>query len=165
MHNLSFSKLADQLQGMELTHVWRGYGSALFLEFGKLTQGERSDGSPGQPEGVVSIGIEWSWRIEHGLSIACGSWSDDERWEPAFERLRNQHVKQLQLFGRLPEIALSLSDDLHVLSFSTTDGDPAWSIVDRRKSDHVWFSVREGQIHEVIEPKRGSVTPPPTRFQ
>lgn len=147
-HLSSFSALTKQLQGMELTYLWQGHGSALFLEFGELTPRQRRDGSPSHPEGLISIGIEWSWRTEHACSIACGSWSEHEHWEATFDLMRNQHVEQLQLFGRLPEIALSLSGNLHILSFSTTDGQPQWSLIDRRTADHVWFSVRDGKLHE-----------------
>jgi hypothetical protein len=50
--------------GMEVTHVWRGYGSALFLEMGKLTPQMRRDGTPGNPKGEMELMIEWNWRIE-----------------------------------------------------------------------------------------------------
>jgi hypothetical protein len=108
---------------------------------------QRRDGSPGHSEGEVSLGIEWSWRIESANAIVCGSWSDEELWEPTFQLLRNRKIEQLKLFGRLPEISLSLSGDLHLLSFSTTDGQPQWSIADRRGNDHVWYSVRDGQLN------------------
>ena len=71
--------------GMPVSHSWRGYGSALFLEFGNLTAQLRNDGSPWlrkdgsalHPNGEVTLMIEWSWRIEDEHSIICGSWSDD----------------------------------------------------------------------------------------
>lgn len=143
----TFLALAAQLEGMEVTHLWRGHGSALFLEFGALAPRQRRDGSPGHPEGEVSLAIEWSWRIESANAIVCGSWSDEKLWEPTFQLLRNRKVEQLKLFGRLPEVSLSLSGDLHLLSFSTTDGQPQWSVADRRGNDHVWFSVRDGQLN------------------
>lgn len=108
----SFLALAAQLEGIEVTHLWRGHGSALFLELGTLAPRQRRDGSPGHPEGEVSLGIEWSWRIESANAIACGSWSDEKLWEPTFQLLRNRKVEQLKLFGRLPEVSLSLSGDL-----------------------------------------------------
>lgn len=143
----SFLALAAQLEGIEVTQLWRGHGSALFLELGTLAPRQRRDCSPGHPEGEVSLGIEWSWRIENANAIVCGSWSDEKLWELTFQLLRNRKVEQLKLFGRLPEVSLSLSGDLHLLSFSTTEGQPQWSIADRRGNDHVWFSVRDGQLN------------------
>jgi len=32
--------------GITLAHTWRGYGSAIFFEFGRLTPQQRRDGSP-----------------------------------------------------------------------------------------------------------------------
>ena len=113
------------VRGLAVAHVWRGHGSALFIELGMLTPRTRSDGSPGEPEGEISLMIEWSWRIEDGRSIACGSWSDEDLWPPAFARLIGCTVGDLSTFGRLPEVMLSLSDDLRVTSFMTAEGDPA----------------------------------------
>jgi hypothetical protein len=57
--------------GMPVSHFWRGYGSALFLEFGLLSAQLDKDGSPRlrrdgtsrNPLGEVTLMIEWSWRI------------------------------------------------------------------------------------------------------
>lgn len=74
----------EAAKGMAVSHIWRGHGSALFIEFGELTSGtrKRGDGSPGPLEGQIGLMIEWSWRIEDERSIVCGSWSDDELWKP-----------------------------------------------------------------------------------
>jgi hypothetical protein len=76
--------------------------------------------------------IEWSWRIERGNSILCGSWSEESLWQPAFDVLVGQEVVRVSTVGRLPELALSLSDHLHVASFMTAEGDPSWTLFDRR---------------------------------
>lgn len=145
-HN-SFALLTDNMIGTEVTHVWRGHGSALFLELGKLTPRIRRDGTSGNPEGEFTIGIEWSWRIEDAKAIICGSWSDEKMWEASFEQLRKQRVKKLELFGRLPEIELTLDKGIRLLSFSTTDGQPQWGVTDRRNVPHTWFSIRNGALH------------------
>jgi len=56
--------LAVSLVGKPISHVWRGYGSALFIGFGSLRSIAKRDGSSSNPEGDVSLGGEWSWRIE-----------------------------------------------------------------------------------------------------
>jgi hypothetical protein len=45
---------------LPVSHIWRGHGSALFLEFGLLQPRTKRDGSLGFPEGEMSLMIEWS---------------------------------------------------------------------------------------------------------
>ena len=45
------------LRGEPVTHAWRGYGSAIFLEFGALRERPRRDGTPGSPEGDLGLMI------------------------------------------------------------------------------------------------------------
>jgi hypothetical protein len=142
-----FASFAASLVGLPISHVWRGYGSAIFIELGELFPRSNRDGSAGHPEGEVSLGIEWSWRIEDHAAIRCGSWSDEALWEPALDTLRGARVAQCELFGALPEIALTTDTGVRFLSFSTTDGQPQWHFVDRRDGPERWFTVREGQLH------------------
>ena len=71
-----FSEFTTPLLGLPVTHIWRGAGSAIFLEFGELHPTTWRDGSTGNPKGEWAIMIEWSWRVEGRKSILCGSWSD-----------------------------------------------------------------------------------------
>lgn len=71
---------AAPLIGLPVAHSWRGYGSAIFLEFGALTAQTRMNGTPANPRGEMGLMIQWSWRIEGRRSILCGSWSDEARW-------------------------------------------------------------------------------------
>jgi len=85
--------------------------------------------------------IEWSWRIEGKRRIWCGSWSDEERWKPIFNKyLLNAKVSSLFLFGRLPEIDLGISNGLHLVSFMTSEGDPEWGLTQRNNAET--FSLR-----------------------
>lgn len=143
----AFEALAASLIDERIAYLWRGYGSAIFIEFGELTQTKNRDGSRGHPEGQVSLGVEWSWRMEDDATIICGSWSEDDLWEPSLARLRDRRVKSIKLFGRLPEIELSTDRGDRFLSFSTTDGQPQWHLVDRRTEVAQWFSVRNGGLH------------------
>lgn len=54
---------------LPVSHVWRGHGSALFIELGELAPTRRRDGSPGHSEGEIGLMVEWSWRIEDERSI------------------------------------------------------------------------------------------------
>ena len=142
-----FDTFAQTLVGLPISHVWRGYGSAIFLEIGNLTPRSKRDGSPGNPEGEVSLGVEWSWRIEDQGSILCGSWSEEDRWEAALDLLRGAQITRCELFGALPEVMISTAAGFRFLSFSTTEGQPQWHLIDRRNGATRWFTVREGQVH------------------
>ena len=143
----AFDSFAATMIGLPVSHVWRGYGSAIFIELGALAPRTDRDGSPGHPEGEVSLGVEWSWRIEDTIAIHCGSWSEEDRWEPAFDTLRHARIARCELFGALPEVAITTDTGIRFLSFSTTDGQPQWHLVDRREGPDRWFTVREGQLH------------------
>ena len=133
---------------MSLTHTWRGAGSAIFFEFGALTQRTRRDGSTGQPQGELSAMIEWSWRVEGGSSIIFGSWSDDTVWESVLLQLRGSTVTNLEVFGKLPELVIELSNGRRIVSFMTSDGDPSWALFDRRSTPTKWLRVRDGNLVE-----------------
>lgn len=146
----------DPLIGLPLSHLWRGHGSAIFLEFGRLTASIRTrrDGTPYDPEGEFGLMIQWSWRVENTASILCGSWSEESLWEPTFDLLRNKTVAELSVVGRLPEIVIALSEGLYVSSFMTAEGDPQWALFDRRNATLRTLSVQEGRLRLENRPKR-----------
>ena len=143
----AFALLAATLKGEPISHVWRGYGSAIFIEVGNLRPRSRRDGEPGNPVGEVTIGVQWSWRTEDQSSIRCGSESDDDRWEPALSLLRGARISECKLFGALPELMITTEAGVRFISFSTTDGQPQWHVVDRRDPSVCWFTVRDGRLH------------------
>lgn len=134
------------LIGLPLSHLWRGHGSAIFLEFGRLTPQTRRTGAAGNPSGEFGLMIEWSWRIENRTSILCGSWSGEGLWEPTFDLLRNRAVVDLSVVGRLPEVIVALAEDRYVSSFMTAEGDPRWALFDRRGDTLRTLSVRDGSL-------------------
>ncbi len=146
--HLLLPPIEQALQGLAVSHVWRGHGSAIILEFGVLTPSVRRDGSNGEPAGQYGLMIQWSWRIEDQTSILCGSWSDEALWEPTFQRLLGRSVTGLAAFGRLPEISLSLEGSLQVVSFQTSDGDPQWALFDRTSEVPRTIFSRGGRVLE-----------------
>ena len=146
----------DSLIGLPLSHLWRGFGSAIFLEFGRLTPSTRTrrDGSSHNPRGEFSLMIEWSWRIESATSILCGSWSEEHLWEQTFDLIRNKSVVDVSALGRLPEIVVSLTEDRFVSSFMTAEGDPSWALLDRRGDAVRTLHVRDGSLKTEVLPER-----------
>lgn len=130
-----------------MSHVWEGYGTALFLEFGVLTpRPPRSDGSPSNPDGEMGLMLEGGWRLEGRRSILCGSATDAARWQRALGRLRGATVIGATLVGRLPEIDLELSTGWHVVSQTTTGGGPRWTLFDHRGAGCRWLTVEHGRL-------------------
>jgi hypothetical protein len=142
-----FAEFSKPVIGLPVSRVWQGYGSAIFLEFGKLHSTLKRDGQPGSPRGEWSLMIEWSWRIEGKRRIWCGSWSDGERWPRAFARLQNGNVASLDLIGRLPEIHVTLTNGLHLLSVMTAEGDPAWALIRRQDGATRSVGVAAGRLY------------------
>jgi len=148
MSDLLFEKYRTALLSLPLSSIWRGHGSALFLEFGELRGTTRRDGSAGHPRGRYSVMIEWSWRIEDESSILCGSWSDENDWLPVLARLEGQTVETVALFGRLPELSIKLSGQNHVVSFMTASGQPAWTVFDNTGEEQQFLHVENGRLRE-----------------
>lgn len=144
--DMDFDSFTQPLIGLPVSNVWRGHGSALFLEFGALDAPRvRKDGSAAPAGGQMSLMVEWSWRIEGRHSIIAGSWSDERTWSRAFRCLTGATVREAKLFGRLPEIELVLSNDARLLSFNSP-GDPCWMLFDRRRHQERWCGVRLGAL-------------------
>jgi hypothetical protein len=130
---------------MPVSAVWRGGGSAIFLEFG-----EGPDAAPQEAgerrTGAFTLMIEWSWRIEGETKILAGSFSEDHVIEEALYGCAGRRVASVELFGRLPEVAVTLSGGRRVLSFMTAGGDPEWTIFDNRRPGSRWVHAVGGAL-------------------
>lgn len=141
-----FDKFTRDLTNQPLSHVWTGYGSALFLDFGTLAPTVLRDGRDGEPLGEMSVMVDFGWRIEGRKSIICGSWSDDDKWERGFSVIRNQHLASISPFGRLLEIDLAFSNGAHCVIFNSGQGYPEWAIFDRRAGKCRTLHVQFGKL-------------------
>lgn len=121
----------EALVGKPVSHVWQGMGSAIFIEFGQLTTRQRRDGEPGQLYGELTLMIKWSWRFERNYSILGGSWSSPRRWPGMYRKLIGSTVSKVEIFGYLPEIVVSLSNGLRIVSFMTAESQPEWTVLTR----------------------------------
>jgi hypothetical protein len=142
----------NALVGLPLSHLWRGYGSTICLEFGVLTPLHRRSGEAANPLGELGLMIQWSWRIENTSSILCGSWSEESLWATTFDLLRNREVIELSTVGRLPEVVVALTDSFYVSSFMTAEGNPGWALFDRRDGALRTLSVLDGRLKLDVAP-------------
>jgi hypothetical protein len=151
MNGHLFEARRQRLRGMELTYAWKGYGSAYFLEFGDLKYGFFPNGKHRNfPNGEMSVFLSWSWRVECGNNIVCGSWSDDDDWKTVFDGLLGATIVDVTHFGRLPEIEIELSNGFRLLSFMTVEDGPDWSISSRKPdgTKEMYLQWREGAFIE-----------------
>jgi len=124
------------LKNQIISHVWRGHGSAIFLELGKLKENKKGK----NPSGEYTIAIEWSWRIENRSSIILGSWSEDYEIDKITSILKGLTIQNLTFFSRLKELKIKLNKDHWLLSFATNKGNPEWSI----KNKNAWLYFKKG---------------------
>jgi hypothetical protein len=147
-----FDKLVQPLIGLEVTRVWRGFGTALFIELGKLSKksyrlknGKWNSFLVGQ----YSIFIGWDWRVEHSKSIYFGSDSTEKCISKRYSQLNGKFVTAVYYEGRLPELVVELSDRLWIHSFqipSTSDTQPTWYIDLRSKKPRQFIRSHLGKL-------------------
>jgi hypothetical protein len=142
-----FHALTRPLIGMPVSHTWRGFGSAIFLELGALTTHNRTSRGRGEytyQEGEVSLMLEWSWRVESPGAIQFGSWSTNPRITRGVASLQGHTILGVELEGRLPELVLTLDRKRWLHTFMTAEGQPVWAI---RMPDQAWLGVNRGHLH------------------
>jgi hypothetical protein len=149
MTQSSFEIGAARLVGKRLEHLWKGYGSHLFLEFGTLTPGAaRKDGSPKNPLGEIGATLGARWRICGRQSVLCGSDNDEADWERGFSAIRKQTVMTVSVLGQLPEIQMTFENGASCTSFTAMCGQPDWAVFDRTFDPHVTVHCQQGRIEE-----------------
>jgi hypothetical protein len=135
-----FQKLTRPLVGMRLSKVWRGFGSAVFFEFGKLNlNGTRR----GKGEGTAMV--EWSWRVEKVRSVMFGSFSGERKIANGLQSLVSRKILDVVVEGRLPEIIIHLSGGLFIHSFTTMEGHPEWTLF---LPSNICLSSRLGRLEK-----------------
>jgi len=110
--------------GKAVSRVWRGNGSAIFLEIGELADNK----------GELTVMIEWSWRVENEQEIEFGSWSEESEFSKLLQNLKGLALNRVSFQSRLPEVVLELSGNKWVCSFSTVEGDPEWALITPTKT-------------------------------
>jgi hypothetical protein len=141
-----FATLAAPAVGLEVAHTWQGYGSAVFLELGRL---RRVRGQT-NPWGEFSVMVEWSWRVESARRVQFGSWSRDRRIASGVASLAGRTVTELGVEGRLPELVVGLSGGRWLRSFMTAEGQPHWTLFLPSRD---WVCVQRGVLVRSGKPR------------
>jgi hypothetical protein len=150
MHNAveTFHQIAHALKGARISHVWRGYGSALFVECGRLSESQvsRKDGSSGNPKGQWSIGLECDWRIEAESCVVCGSHDEKATWAKTLASLVDDDIASVEMFGDVAELRVTLHSGKKLLTFALDHSGPEWSLTDNGQEPAVWVYWSDGSL-------------------
>ena len=133
--------LVQQLVGLPVSLPWKGYGSAIFLELGKLAPPERS---ARHDTGEACISLEWDWRVEEGAAVLYGSSNSRPDIMCGIESLRGSSIEKILIHGQVPELFIQFSNAQRLMSAVMVTGDPEWSI---RLSDTHWMSCEGGVVY------------------
>lgn len=151
-----FHNLTRPLIGLPVSKTWRGFGSAIFFEFGELTihQKQRENGIMRESaQGQSGVMLEWSWRVERPKSILFGSWSHNRTITSKLAKLQGLTILEIAIEGRLPELVIQLSGGHWVHSFSTVGGQPEWCLfLDREATDTRWITSNIGKLVSTTQP-------------
>ena len=145
------------LAGLRISRPWKGYGSAIFLELGELSEIRSFRG--GSVTGQACISIEWDWRLELGSSVVVGSSDSGTAIHERLKLLRDHTITSLEVVGEVPEIHVRLSTGHVLRSMAMLKGDPQWSI---RTDKDRWLYVKNGElvvgngVEEISEPENES---------
>ncbi|WP_035612695.1 DUF3027 domain-containing protein [Haloferula sp. BvORR071] len=135
-----FEALVRPLIGLEVSLLWKGYGTAIFLELGVLGPPSRPGG---RGNGEACIAIEEDWRVETQRAVAFGS--SDSRGEIAagIASLQGSLMTAISFAGRIRELLVEFSNGQGLRTMVMTRRDPEWSI---RLPDGRWLGVEAGRI-------------------
>ena len=117
--------------GKRVASIWKGHGTAIFLELGRLHRTAPVRGEKMRSRGDVTLTIEWSWRIEGPRSIVVGSFDSPRKIESKIRCLEAMRIETISITGRLPELYVAFSDNRWLHSFATEAGQPEWALLFR----------------------------------
>lgn len=140
-----FPELVEPLIDLPISRPWKGYGSAIFFELGKLTPQLTSYGKRRKAyfKGQAGISIYWDWRVGNGTRVIFGSSDSGPEIADGMKELQNLTISNITLDKELLEITVRFSNGNFLKSMTMTKGYPQWSI---RLSDEKYLGVKNGQL-------------------
>lgn len=119
--------------GLRLSHIWEGYAARIFLQFGRLAEHVRLDGSSGQPRGEFELTNvhSWSgWELSiqgNPIATSQGRWPIRER---ILKRLLiGRRLQSIQIDARTRSTRLTFTRGLVLSTDSLAncpDREPHW---------------------------------------
>ena len=91
-----FEAVISVLQTLKISHAWKGYGSAIFLELGPLRQQETRNNA----RGASTVAIYWDWRVESDLQILGGSSHTGRHIQETLKSLIGAEISAISIWMR-----------------------------------------------------------------
>lgn len=136
------------LQGLEVSLAWKGFGSAIFLELGRLSANRNERGR--YEKGEACLAVEWDWRVESASSVLFGSSNTGPEIEVGIHGLQGSRIDDIAVVGTAPEIAALFSNGKCLRSMVMRSGDPQWGI---KLPSGSWLSAKSGVLWMDAEPE------------
>jgi hypothetical protein len=122
----AFRTVTASIRGLPVSRPWKGYGSAIFLELGQMTNDplgrERHD------RGEVSIKAEWDWRVEAKGCVLYGSSNSRPKIANGIAGLQDKTITDLIVEGEVPELVVTFDNGQVLRTMAMVGGDPQWSV-------------------------------------
>jgi len=121
-----FNTLVQPMRGLPVALPWTGYGTAIFLELGKLLplQSPRRRHAKGE----YAVEIDWDWRVEKGDTILFGSSNSRPEIDVNLSSLQSAVIRSLTLSGNVPELTIDFTDGRCLKSMVMFSAPPQWNI-------------------------------------
>jgi hypothetical protein len=116
----------NQLRDMRISLPWKGYGSTIFLELGKLQ--EKKTTRSYHPEGEACVSVTWDWRIEKENKILFGSSNSGPEIDEEIKLLEGEFIEEIGVEGQIPELLIKISNGMTLRTMAALSGDPQWTI-------------------------------------
>ncbi|GAC27261.1 hypothetical protein GPAL_0381 [Glaciecola pallidula DSM 14239 = ACAM 615] len=129
----------SNISGLPITYAWRGHGSAIFIEIGKLSHRKRKN----HPKGEFSVMLDCEWRIENDQSIEYGSYCEKGIIEEMLMGLMGDDIAHIETLGCLHELVIVLRSGKRIVSFTNDIGDPEWCVF---LGNGKYLGVRDGVV-------------------
>ena len=136
-----FDNFVRPLLGLSVSLPWKGYGSAIFLELGRLAPLEQRRN---HQRGEAAISFEWDWRVEDSTSVLFGSSNSRPKIEKGISALQGTKIENIAVFGPVPELVINFSNGQCLRSMVMVSGDPQWNI---RLLNGNWLSCEHGRLY------------------
>lgn len=134
--------LIQPLVTLPISHAWKGYGTAIFIELGALTPSAHARAL--HPVGEFSIYIGWDWRLEEGTRVRFGSSNNRPEMQVGLATLVGLTITSAAITGAVPEIALTLSNGQRLISAAMCSDVSEWTI---RLPGSRWVACIDGEVH------------------
>lgn len=127
---------------LPVSRPWKGYGSAIFLELGKLT----IEAGPRQAreKGEATIYVGWDWRVEEGSRVLYGSANSRPKMVDGIRGLLGTRIKRIEIQGQVPELCIEFSSGHRLISAAMCTDVSEWRIV---LPDGRWVDGEDGLIY------------------